>query len=223
MDIQGILQNLLITMPIFLLSLSVHEAAHAAAAYYLGDPTAWRLGRVTLNPVPHIDLVGTIIMPILSTISGGFMFIGWAKPVPVDWRNLRNVRRDDSLIAIAGPASNIVLSVLCVIGLVLMSMSSIGTVHGTVGEVLHRLLNYGMIINVALAVFNMIPVPPLDGSHLVANSLPHNLSEKYRSVGIYGIFLLLILLNFTPLGRILSAVIGGIIGLYGTLGQMIAG
>jgi Zn-dependent protease len=214
MDFQAIFQNLLVTMPIFLLSLSVHEAAHAAAAYYLGDPTARDLGRVTINPIPHIDPIGTILMPIISSLTGGFAMLGWAKPVPIDWRNLRNIRRDDTLIAIAGPASNILLAFVFVAALGFAGSGALETSPGTLGELLFRLSRYGLIINVALAMFNMIPIPPLDGSHVLANILPDDLAEKYRSVGVYGIFLLIILLNFTPLSRVLNAVIGGVVNLY---------
>lgn len=215
MDFYQIVQNLLITMPIFWLSLSVHEAAHAATAYYLGDPTARNLGRVTLNPLPHIDLLGTVILPILSTITGGVVFIGWAKPVPVDWRNLSNIRRDDSLIAVAGPASNILLSLVCVLGIIIYTqVVGNNPVPGSAAEVIGKFLQYGMIINVALAVFNMMPVPPLDGSHVVANVLPDDLADRYRSMGMYGILLLLLLLNFTPLRSVLNGIIHGIINLY---------
>jgi Zn-dependent protease len=214
MDFQTIIQNLLVTMPIFLLSLSVHEAAHAMAAYYLGDSTARDLGRVTLNPIPHIDFLGTIVMPILSAFTGGVAMIGWAKPVPVDWRNLRNIRRDDTLIALAGPASNIVLSFVFLAVMLVIYSGAIDVSTGTVGELIRRFAQYGLIINIALAVFNMIPIPPLDGSHVVANSLPDDLADRYRSMGLYGMIILLLLLNFTPLRGLLSAVISGIYGLY---------
>jgi Zn-dependent protease len=217
MDFQSILQNLLVTMPIFLLSLSVHEAAHAATAYFLGDPTARSLGRVTLNPVPHIDPIGTILMPLISSIMGGFAMIGWAKPVPIDWQNLRNVRRDDTLIAVAGPASNLVLAFVFVAGLAFVGSGAMDTSQGTVGELLYRFSRYGLIINVALAMFNMIPIPPLDGSHVLANALPADLAEKYRAMSMYGIFILLILLNFTPLRHILNTVIGSVVSLYVSL------
>jgi Zn-dependent protease len=214
MDIQSSVQTLLITMPVFLLSLSVHEAAHAAMADWLGDPTARYEGRVTLNPVPHIDLLGTIILPIISTLTAGFALVGWAKPVPVDWRNLRNVKRDDTLIALAGPASNVILSLVFLAGMALVVMTGMSWTEGTVGDVLMRLFRYGIIINIALAAFNMIPIPPLDGSHVLANVLPPALSERYRALGFYGIFLLLLLLNFTPLGRLLSAVVGAVFNGY---------
>jgi Zn-dependent protease len=214
MDFQAIFQNLLVTMPIFLLSLSVHEAAHAATAHYLGDPTAKHLGRVTINPVPHIDPIGTILMPLISSLMGGFAMIGWAKPVPIDWRNLRNIRRDDTLIAIAGPASNLLLAFVFVAALAFVNSGTLDTSAGTVGELIFRFARYGLIINVALAMFNMIPIPPLDGSHVLANALPDDLAERYRAFGVYGVFLLLILLNFTPLNRVLNAVIGGVVNLY---------
>ena len=184
------------------------------AAWYLGDPTARNLGRVTLNPIAHIDFLGTIVMPILSAFTGGMAMIGWAKPVPVDWRNLRNVRRDDTLIALAGPASNIVLSLFFFAAMLLVYSGHIDVSTGTVGELFRRFAQYGLIINIALAVFNMIPIPPLDGSHVLANSLPDDLADRYRSMGLYGMIILLVLLNFTPLRGLLSAVIQGVYGLY---------
>ncbi|MCS6808193.1 MAG: site-2 protease family protein [Bacteroidota bacterium] len=214
MDIQAIISNLLVTMPIFLLSLSVHEAAHALTADYLGDSTARELGRATLNPLPHIDFLGTIVMPILSALSGGAALIGWAKPVPIDWHNLRNIRRDDTLIALAGPASNLLLSLLFFGMLLVVYSGTIDVSTGTPGEFLRRCVQYGLIINIALAVFNMIPLPPLDGSHLVANLLPDELAERYRALGLYGIIILLFLLNFTPLRTVLGSIIVGIYNLY---------
>jgi Zn-dependent protease len=221
MDFQAILQNLLVMMPIFLLSLSVHEAAHAAAAYYLGDPTARDLGRVTINPIPHIDPIGTLLMPILSTLMGGVAMIGWAKPVPVDWRNLRNVRRDDTIIALAGPASNVVLSVVFFVVLAMCLSGVIPATDGTFGELVLRFARYGLVINIALAVFNMIPIPPLDGSHVVANVLPYEAAEKYRSLSMYGIIILLLLLNFTPMRGFLGAAVNGVVGLYMSIWQAI--
>jgi Zn-dependent protease len=224
-DIQVILQTLLITMPIFLLSLSVHEAAHAAAAYRLGDPTAYHLGRVTINPLPHIDWFGTVFLPIISTMLGGFALVGWAKPVPVDWRNLRNIRRDDSLIALAGPASNIALSLVFLAIYVVCSLAGLFSNAATagIGEPVEKMIVYSLRINISLAVFNMIPIPPLDGSHIVANVLPDELSERYRSLGVYGILIILLLLNFTPLSRVLSATVHGIYMLYLSLLGAIVG
>lgn len=207
MDIAGTIQRLLIMMPIFWLSLSVHEAAHAITAYYCGDDTARDMGRITLNPLAHIDLLGTVIMPLLSVISGGYALLAWAKPVPVNPMNFRNMRRDDVLVSVAGPASNIVLSFCFLILLIVLIKSPLDPNESRIGEFMYQFVQYGISINVALAIFNMIPLPPLDGSHVLASILPAELSEKYRSIGMYGSFVLLILINLQPVRTGLSMVI----------------
>lgn len=215
-EVAEIVQRLAIMMPIFLLSLSVHEAAHAIAANYLGDPTARLLGRITLNPKSHIDLLGTIIIPGLGAIGafGGIGFIGWAKPVPVNPLNFKDMRRDDTIVAVAGPASNIALS-FCFFLAYFLLFYVFGTLIGeTVYQPLAELFRYGIYINIGLAVFNMLPVPPLDGSHVVANLLPHEMAEKYRSIGFYGIIILLLLINLTPLSMVLGQIMRALIAPY---------
>ncbi len=214
MDLHAAFMNLLITMPVFLLSLSVHEAAHAAMALRCGDDTAYSEGRVTINPIPHIDIIGTLLMPTLSIFTGGFAFIGWAKPVPVDWRNLNNPRRDDTLIALAGPASNIVLSLIFLAVLAGVLYSPLDMSAGSLGELLMKISRYGVMINVSLAVFNMIPIPPLDGSHVVANALPHEMAEKYQSIAGYGFFILLFIMNVPAIRQLFSGIIRSILSAY---------
>jgi Zn-dependent protease len=172
---------------VFLFALCVHESAHAWVAWRLGDPTARMLGRATLNPVRHIDPVGTILIPVLCYLSGAGFFFGWAKPVPVDLRNFRNPVRDDVLVSIAGPASNFLLAIVSIIALRLLAMTG-GTL--AVAEPLALLLWFSMLCNVGLGIFNLIPVPPLDGSHVLRHLLPAGARGIYDRVGMIGLVVL---------------------------------
>lgn len=186
-----------------LLALTVHEAAHAWAASRLGDQTARLQGRLSLNPLVHIDPIGTVLLPLLAMTTGA-PILGWAKPVPVDGRNLKHFRRDFMWIALAGPASNLVLAVLASLllrslPLLPVSLGAVAIVE-PVGQFAYRFF----IINILLAVFNMIPVPPLDGSNIVAALLPPRLAFKWDQVRQYGIFILY--------GLMLTGVLGTLIG-----------
>jgi Zn-dependent protease len=203
MDLRSYAENIYI-IPILIFSVVIHEMAHAWVALRCGDTTAKDLGRITLNPIPHIDLFGSIIIPLFSIIATGRVFIAWAKPVPIDPRNFRNFRRDDTLVTIAGPISNLIIAFICVFGTAGM-YHLIGAVNPGEGSYGFEFLNYllkmfyaGVILNVSLAVFNMIPIPPLDGSHVLANILPEELAMRYRSIGFMGIFIILALFNFVP-------------------------
>ncbi len=196
------------TLAVLLISLSVHEAAHAWSASVLGDPTARTLGRVSLNPLVHIDPFGTVLFPLIGLVSGGVVF-GWAKPVPVNTLNLRRPRQDHLLIAAAGPASNLVQAALCLLGLHLIlglfDRSVIAT-HSIVAP-LFQMLYVGLNLNVILAVFNLFPIPPLDGSWILQGLLPENLAGLVDSIRPYG-FMLLILLLFSG---VFSSVIGPVL------------
>jgi Zn-dependent protease len=186
-----------------LLALTVHEASHAWAAFRLGDPTAKHLGRLSLNPIVHIDPIGTVLLPLLA-MSTGAPLLGWAKPVPVDGRYLKNFRRDFMWIALAGPASNVVLAIVA--SLLLRALPLLPPSVGAIA-VVEPLLQFAAAffrINVLLAVFNMIPVPPLDGSNVVAALLPPQLAVQWDGVRQYGIFILY--------GLMLTGVLGTIIG-----------
>ncbi len=178
----------------FLFAISFHEAAHAWTADRCGDPTAKMLGRVTLNPLRHIDPFGTIVIPIIGMLSG-IGFIGWARPTPVDPRNLRRPVRDDILVSVAGPASNVILilffgSILKVCSLY-MNAHQLHTLSAT-AEPLIVLLFLSVEMNVVLAIFNMIPVPPLDGSHVIRHFLKGGALRVYDAIGVYGLMLLFI-------------------------------
>ncbi len=174
--------TLFIAMPAILFALTFHEYAHAWAAWKLGDPTARSMGRLSLNPLVHLDPAGTIMLVI--TVMSGFG-IGWAKPVPVDPRYLRNPRKDMLWIALAGPASNIILAFILVGVLTHMPSGDALT------ETLRRMLRYGIIINLALAFFNMLPVPPLDGSRVLKGLLPAAQAQRYGQLEMYGPILLI--------------------------------
>jgi len=183
-----------ITFIVLLFSLTVHEMAHAWTASRLGDPTARRLGRVSLNPLVHADLVGTVLFPLLAIV-GNLPLIGWAKPVPVNVRNLKNGRRDYVLVAAAGPASNLLLAVLASISLGLITVSPMRLGEPNVSAPLASLLSTAIITNVLLAVFNMIPIPPLDGGNVLGGLLPRSLGTKYDALmRPYGFILLYALL-----------------------------
>ncbi len=217
--------EILYQMIALLFAISVHESAHAWTASRCGDPTARMLGRVSLNPIRHIDLFGTIILPLVAAISG-IPLLGWAKPTPVDPRNFRNPMLDDILTSVAGPVSNFIVAtgaLLLLGGISLSSASGHSLIMGLSGGFdggasdsaltpVAMLLYALMIINVVLAVFNLIPVPPLDGSHV----LRHFLSELVRMVyDRTGFFALLALVYLG--GGLLSALIRPFIRFYVSL------
>lgn len=177
---------------VLLFSLTIHEMAHAWTADRLGDPTARLRGRVSLNPLVHADPIGTVLFPLLALISG-FPLIGWAKPVPVDVRNLRRGRRDFVLVAAAGPSSNLVMAVAATI---LLQLTPVTLGEPNVTAPLASLFSLAMRINVLLAIFNMIPIPPLDGGNVLSGLLPEGLAIAFNRIRPYG-FLLLYVLMFT--------------------------
>ena len=184
--------QLLALLLVLLFSLTVHESAHAWTANRLGDPTARRLGRISLNPVVHIDPIGTILLPLVAFMAGGLIF-GWAKPVPVNPRNLANPRRDFLMIAAAGPASNVLLATAASL---LMRVGPAGAAaSGGIASVLFDVGFMVIQLNLLLAVFNMIPIPPLDGGNVLAGLLPGPLADGYdRVVRPYGFMILLVLM-----------------------------
>jgi Zn-dependent protease len=179
--------QVLIVFVILVFSLTVHEMAHAWTADRLGDPTARLLGRVSLNPLVHADLIGTVVFPLMALVSG-VPLIGWAKPVPVNIRLLRHQRRDYVLVAAAGPASNLVLAFAAA---TVMSLGARDAVDGpALPIVLASLLAGAVQINLLLAVFNMIPIPPLDGGNVLSGLLPRDLAAGFDRIRPYGFLIL---------------------------------
>jgi Zn-dependent protease len=189
--------TLFIALGVLLFSLTIHESAHAWSANRLGDPTARLLGRISLNPVVHVDPIGTLLLPLLAFASGA-PIIGWAKPVPVNVARLPRGRRDFLLVAAAGPASNLVLAVGAAVLLRAVAGSEVPMIDGatTIGEPLRQIATWTLRLNVLLAVFNMLPIPPLDGGNVLAGLLPDALAAPFDRLRPYG-FLMLYALLFT--------------------------
>jgi Zn-dependent protease len=192
--------QIFVLMAVLIASLSVHEAAHAWTANQLGDPTARLLGRLSLNPAVHVDLIGTILFPLVA-IATGFPLIGWAKPVPVDFRHLRSPRRDFAVIAAAGPISNVLLAIA---GAILYAL--LGGREADVGSLLLGTVRFFVLLNVLLAVFNMIPVPPLDGGNVLMGILPHEGANWVDRLRPYGFLVLYLLMFSGVLGAIIRPV-----------------
>lgn len=184
----ALLARFALTLPIFFAAVVVHEYCHGWAAYKLGDPTAKLAGRLTLNPLAHIDPVGTLILPIFLSLIRSPIVFGWAKPVPVNFFNLHNPKRDMIWVGLAGPVANIILAITLSLFLKLNIMTS----H----PLLLIILTTGVLINLILAIFNMIPIPPLDGSRLVMGILPRKYAIYYSYIEPFGILILVGLLYF---------------------------
>jgi Zn-dependent protease len=196
---------ILFQVVVLVLAFSVHESAHAYAAMRLGDPTAYMLGRVTLNPMKHLDPLGSVLVPLISLVYGGWL-IGWAKPCPVTTRNFRHLRRDDILVSMAGPASNLAMATVALLLLIVFKHAGGGATINSAMDMALRLpvmdvsgmplfpvallLCYGVTINLLLFVFNLIPIPPLDGSHVLRHFLPYRVEQVYDRIGMYGLIVI---------------------------------
>jgi len=221
------MENPIYTIAVWLVPLVIaivfHEVAHGLVAKRLGDPTAARKGRLTLNPIRHIDPFGTVVLPMLLAISHAPVF-GWAKPVPVNYNRLRKPRRDMVLVALAGPGMNLLLALLGAIILAIVVMMSAWPPAGATAFIAANALNF-VLINVFLAVFNLLPVPPFDGGHVVEGLLPARLAVPFRKLGRYSLLVLMILLLVLPafgadvIGHIVSPVVDtivrGLLALFG--------
>lgn len=193
MDIDVFLYRLSVAIIPVLFAITVHEVAHGWTARQLGDPTAERAGRLTLNPIKHIDPVGTVAVPILLLIfSGGSMVFGWAKPVPVMFQNLRNPRRDMITVAAAGPASNLVMAMGW--ALLAASQEMLFGLEGPAAAWLSGVCVMGILINSVLAVFNMLPVPPLDGGRVLAGLLPPQQAHLLHRIEPFGFMIVVLLM-----------------------------
>ena len=198
--------DFILIVPILLFSIVAHEVAHAWQAMREGDDTAYKLGRITLNPIPHLDPVGSILVPALLFYFGGGTLFGWAKPVPVVPRNFRNYKMGDIRVSMAGIVVNLILAVICTV--VLIGIFRIGGADFAateIGSSLATIANYGIFINLILAYFNLLPIPPLDGSHVMYHLLPPRLGAQYRAMGRYGVTLLFFVVVLFP--GVLSSVL----------------
>ncbi|NOR81424.1 MAG: site-2 protease family protein [Methyloprofundus sp.] len=194
-----LIQKIVVWVVPVIFAITVHEVAHGWVAKHYGDNTAWMLGRLTLNPLKHIDLVGTILVPGLMLAFTGFVF-GWAKPVPVNIRNLRNPKHDMAIVALAGPVANLLMAT----GWALFARLGIliGAAEITVPMVYVGIA--GIMINLILALLNLLPIPPLDGSRILSWALPGRWGIYYNQFEKYGFYLLVILLMTNSLGAILG-------------------
>jgi Zn-dependent protease len=196
-----------------LLAITVHEAAHGYAAKHFGDKTAYFLGRITLNPIKHIDPVGTVVIPgMLLLLSAPFLF-GWAKPVPVNFSNLNNPKKDMMWVAFAGPASNLVMAIIWAIILGLFKSSGASYALFVIG-----MAQVGIMINLVLMLLNLLPIPPLDGGRMAVSLLPSPWSYKLASIERYGMFILIFLIVSGLLSAILLPLLrffqGTLIGIF---------
>jgi Zn-dependent protease len=191
-------QYFILLAPILLFSMVAHEYAHGYAALKQGDTTAYMLGRLTWNPLPHIDPFMTIVLPLLTFIgSHGTMAFGGAKPVPVVTRNYRDFKRGDIIVSLAGVATNLVIAVACVPLIIVVGVvgSAVPAV-ATTGAIIQTMLRFGIVINLSLMAFNLLPIPPLDGSHVFKYLLPPAWALNYQRVGRQGLLILIVLLTF---------------------------
>lgn len=188
---------------ILIFNIAWHESAHALAAHWCGDDTAKNLGRISLSPIPHIDIWGTLIIPLINIFApGAFALVGWGKPVPVNPYNLRHPRRDDVLVALAGPFSNLVLAVA-----VLLIVRLLPFISEQQAAVFFQYLIFPMAaMSMMLCLFNLLPIPPLDGSHLLFSFLPQDLRKYYGKISMVSFIIMIVLIN-TPVWRYFGMII----------------
>ncbi len=196
--------SFLMFIPVFLVSLTVHEFAHAFVAYKKGDSTAKDAGRLTINPIKHLDLVGSVMMPFISFASG-FLLIGWAKPIPVNRNNFKHPLKDDAQVSFAGPLSNFILAIFFA-----LLLSLVYNFQLTSSGIIINLIWYGVFLNIFLFAFNLLPIPPLDGSHILFDLFPGKLTARYLGIGFYGTIILLLFIH-SPLWKYFFKMINYII------------
>ena len=210
MDEFSLIQKIIIWGIPVIFAITVHEVAHGWVAMKLGDRTAQMMGRLTLNPLKHIDPVGTLLIPGVLLMAGGFIF-GWAKPVPVTYQNLRKPKSDMAWVALAGPASNLVMAIIwAVVAMIGISLLRSGF---AMGEAMAYMGAAGILINTMLMLLNLLPLPPLDGGRILVSLLPGPLAWKVSRIEPYGFFILVGLLYFGVIGSILHPLMGSFINL----------
>ncbi len=203
MQLEALILKIAIAAVPIILAITVHEASHGYAAKYFGDLTAEKLGRISLNPFRHIDLVGTILLPALTLIVGGVLF-GWAKPVPVNFGNLRNPKKDMLWVAAAGPASNLLMAIAWGILLGFVKRGLDAGDFPTAAYLFIDMAYIGITINIVLMVLNLLPLPPLDGGRIAVSLLPNNLAFQLSRLEQYGFIILIVLLFAGVLSKILT-------------------
>ena len=198
-----LLQKIVVWAIPVIFAITVHEVAHGWVANYLGDSTAKNKGRLTLNPIKHVDPVGTVVLPLILLYLGGFVF-GWAKPVPVTWQNLGQPRRDMALVAMAGPFANLLMMLLWAVLAKLLLMSNPSS---EIAGLLLIMCSAGILINIVLMVLNLFPVLPLDGGRVMSSLLPMRLAHFYARLEPFGLILIVVLLATGVLGKILIPIV----------------
>ena len=184
-SVESLLETILVWAIPLLTAITLHEAAHGYTAYRLGDATAYLQGRVSLNPIRHIDLLGTIIIPLVLLATGSSFIFGYAKPVPVNFSQLRQVRRDTILVALAGPFSNLVMAFIWSLLKLTLLLSMPGNIF------LLKMVNAGIVVNLVLFAFNLFPLPPMDGGRIMLSLLPPQMAYQFAKVERYGFFILM--------------------------------
>ncbi len=207
----SLIQKIIVCVPPILLAVTLHEVAHGWMAKINGDRTAEMMGRLSLNPLKHVDPVGTIVVPALMVLSTGFIF-GWAKPVPVSYNELNSPKKDMAKVAIAGPASNLIMMIIWAIILKMSLLAPNSMQWVTVP--LTYMASVGVYINCIIMVLNLLPIPPLDGSRIVASYLPNSLAYQYGQMERYGVIILVALMVLGILGKVLLPLVSGITNLF---------
>ncbi len=210
METLNTVQRLAIWLLPVLLAITVHEVAHGWVAKLLGDRTAMMLGRLTLNPLKHIDPLGTVVLPVMMLMIGGFVF-GWAKPVPVTWENLKKPKRDMALVALAGPLANLLMAFGWLLGI--HFGEALLALQPAIGLPLIYMSVAGIFINVVLLVLNLLPLPPLDGGRIVAGLLPGPWAWQYSRIEPFGMIIIIVLFMTQILGSIMWPIISEVLAM----------
>jgi Zn-dependent protease len=212
MDFTETIRQIIISALPILIAITFHEVSHGFVANKLGDPTARRMGRLTLNPIAHVDLVGTIILPAILIITGSPVF-GWAKPVPINPANFRDPKRDMAISAAAGPITNVILAIVSLLILKFFIMPAAMFMPNSLVIPLTMMFRQSILINVILAAFNLLPIPPLDGGRVLTGLLPHRQAIAYSKIEPYGFFIVIFLLMTGIAGIFISPLINLILAL----------